>query len=227
MVAHETTHALVDGLRERFTDPVLAGSGGVSRGLLRCHRAPFRFSLRDVVDRASRPRHFEPKSNNGSLGWTKPTSTPDALRKSLLFGLAEQMGQEMSQVRGQALRRSIVLDHRRHHSQKEEFQEPHRRGEILVAVMLNAFLEVWSSRLKALHQDEQWLLDRTRVVEEGGRRRRLPADDVDPRARLFAAGPSRFPRLLSALLTADYEIRPDDSKYQFRRHLLQSFRRYG
>jgi hypothetical protein len=36
-----------------------------------------------------------------------------------------------------------------------------------------------------------------------------------------------FGDFLSALLTADYEIRPDDSKYYFRRHLLESFQHYG
>jgi hypothetical protein len=36
-----------------------------------------------------------------------------------------------------------------------------------------------------------------------------------------------FPDFLSALLTADHEIRPDDSKYRFRKHLLASFRSYG
>jgi hypothetical protein len=36
-----------------------------------------------------------------------------------------------------------------------------------------------------------------------------------------------FPDFLSALVTADHEIRPDDSKYRFRKHLVDSFRLYG
>ena len=36
-----------------------------------------------------------------------------------------------------------------------------------------------------------------------------------------------FGDFLSAMLTADYEIRPDDSKYWFRRHLRESFAAFG
>ena len=35
-----------------------------------------------------------------------------------------------------------------------EFEEPHRRGEILVAAMMNAFLGVWTRRLKTLGDGE-------------------------------------------------------------------------
>src|SRR5260370_828717 len=36
-----------------------------------------------------------------------------------------------------------------------------------------------------------------------------------------------FRDFLSALLTADSQLRPDDSKYQYRRALLRSFASYG
>jgi hypothetical protein len=36
-----------------------------------------------------------------------------------------------------------------------------------------------------------------------------------------------FGDIVSAMLTADYEIRPDDHKYQFREHLRRSFAEYG
>src|SRR5262249_48303415 len=94
----------------------------------------------------------------------------EALRQSALLGLAEEMGQELSRVRGQALRRSVALepspdyiDEEKHH----EYVEPHRRGEILVAAMLNAFLDVWVRRLETLGEVTRGHLDRGRVAEEG------------------------------------------------------------
>ena len=71
------------------------------------------------------------------------------------------------------------------------------------------------------------LLDRQRVVEEGAAAAdylltmAIRALDYTPPVHL------EFSDFLSALLTADAEIRPDDSKYGFRKHLLETFRAYG
>lgn len=227
VVAHETTHALVDGLRERYTDPSSPDQAAFHEGFSDVIALLSIFALPDVV---ATLLDFEAEGNKKSSDRSRVTKAkmePEALRNSVLFGLAEQMGQEMSRVRGQALRRSALLTPSPSHLREVEFQEPHRRGEILVAVMLNAFIEVWSGRLKALHQDEQYLLDRARVVEEGARAAdylltmSIRALDYAPPVHL------EFSDFICALLTADCEIRPDDSMYQFRRHLLQSFRRYG
>ena len=224
VVAHETTHALVDGLRERYTDPSSPDQAAFHEGFSDVVALLSVFALPDVVG-ALLDLAGEKARDPSRVG--KAHLEPDALRRSVLFGLAEQMGQEMSQVRGQALRRSALLKPSPEHLAKEEFKEPHRRGEILVAVMLNAFIEVWSGRLKELRQDDKWLLDRARVVEEGARAAdylltmSIRALDYSPPVHLD------FRDFICALLTADYEIRPDDSLYRFRHHLLQSFRRYG
>ena len=54
--------------------------------------------------------------------------TVEALRRSALSSLAEQMGSEMTQVRGDALRRSAELTPSRTLLNTAEFLEPHRRG---------------------------------------------------------------------------------------------------
>lgn len=227
VVAHETTHALVDGLRERYTDPSSPDQAAFHEGFSDVIALLSVFALPDVVAALLDLDEAGKSKTADRSRVAKAKLEPEALRKSVLFGLAEQMGQEMSQVRGQALRRSALLDPSPSHLAKEEFKEPHRRGEILVAVMLNAFIEVWSGRLKAMHQDARWLLDRARVVEEGARAAdylltmSIRALDYAPPVHLD------FSDFICALLTADYEIRPDDSMYQFRRHLLQSFRSYG
>src|SRR5262249_23527574 len=93
--------------------------------------------------------------------------TPKRLRDSVLFGLAKQMGQEMAGVRGHALRQSARMEPSTKYLAEDEFQEPHRRGEILVAAMMNAFIEVWAARLKSLGTVVKGHLDRGRVIEEG------------------------------------------------------------
>jgi len=137
------------------------------------------------------------------------------------------MGQEMVQVRGSALRRSATLEPTRRHLEDPEFQEPHRRGEILVAATLNAFLEVWVRRMGPLGLDEGRNVDRGRVVEEGAAAANhlltmaIRALDYAPPVDL------QFSDYLSALLTADRQLYPDDRRYGYRKALLDWYRRYG
>jgi hypothetical protein len=144
-----------------------------------------------------------------------------------LFGLAEQMGSAMSGVRGKALRRAAELEPSPTYLEQEEFREPHRRGEILLAAVMNAFLVVWSQRIAGVRRVSARQLDRDRVVEEGVAiaeyllTMAIRALDYTPPVDL------RLSDFLSAILTADTEIRPDDAKYAFRRHLLESFAAYG
>src|SRR5262249_10785894 len=148
----------------------------------------------------------------------KPTVA--ALRKSALLALAQQFGSEVSGVRNGVLRRSAVLKPSRDYISKPEFAEPHRRGELLVAAMMNAFLHVWVSRLEARH-------GRYRIVEEGAcaadhlLTMSIRAIDYCPPTDI------EFRDFLSALLTADTELRPNDGKYHYRRILLKSFADYG
>ncbi len=72
---------------------------------------------------------------------------PEQLKQSVLLSIAEEMGEELSTVRGQPLRRSVELEPSADYLNQPEFIEAHRRGEILVAAVLNAFVNVWSDRL--------------------------------------------------------------------------------
>ncbi|HEX8474955.1 MAG TPA: hypothetical protein VF666_13070 [Pyrinomonadaceae bacterium] len=221
VVAHETTHALVDGLRTYFTDPSSPEQAGFHEGFSDVVALLSVFSLTGVVaalldvDSADSKRIERTKLTRGRL------------RQSVLLGLAEQMGEEMSRLRGQALRRSVALKRSSSIMESEEFQEPHRRGEILVAAMLNAFIEVWIMRLKGLGDKTTQLLDRKRVAEEGADAAShlltmaIRALDYTPPTDL------EFCDFLSALLSADMELVPDDSKYGYRAILRESFSAYG
>lgn len=223
VVAHETTHALVDGLRERYTDPSSPEQAAFHEGFADIVALLSIFSLQDVVSAAL---DLGGRGRSSRL-ISRSALKPDKLRNSVLLGLANQMGEEISGVRGDALRRSANLKASRAYIHSPEFAEPHRRGEILVAAMMNAFLEVWVKRLEALGEKGRGSLDRGRVIEEGANAAEhlltmaIRALDYAPPTDL------EFCDFLSALLTADFEMHPSDVQYGYRKAILKSFHNYG
>jgi hypothetical protein len=219
VVTHETTHALLDGLRPRYTSPSSPD------------QAAFHEGFADVVALLSGFRHERVMqaafpSHAQWIGWR--ALTPEALRASVLSGLGDQLGPELLQVRGAPLRASARIIPSRDLYTASEYLEPHKRGELLVAATMNAFLAVWAQRLKPL-QGESGKRDvaRERVIEEGA----AAADHLLTMAiRALDYAPPvdlDFPDYLTALLTADRELFPDDSRYQYRKTLIEWFGKYG
>jgi hypothetical protein len=223
IVAHETTHALLDGLRERYTDPSSPEQAAFHEGFADIVALLSVFSLTGIVETLIDLN--APRSNPTQIA--KKLLTIEQLRKSMLLGLAKEMGQELPAIRGNVLRRSVKLVPSVNYIKQKEFEEPHRRGEILVAAVMNAFLSVWVKRLEALGQVARGALDRGRAVEEGAAvadyllTMVIRALDYAPPVNL------EFCDFLSAILTSDREINPNDSKYKFRETLRQSFVSYG
>ena len=162
-----------------------------------------------------------------SSEWIKRSHiTPEKLRLSGLFGLAQEMGSELAAVHGQALRRSVTLEPDEHYLDPGgEYDEPHACGEILVAAVLNAYLEVWIERLHAIGDKAK--LDRARAAEEG-------AELADRMLTMFIRAidycpPTdlQFSDFLSAVLTSDWELNPRDTKYSMRPKLIHWFARFG
>lgn len=223
IVAHETAHALLDGLRQRYTDPSSPEQGAFHEGFADVVALLSVFALpgivEKIIDLQSPGRHPNQIS--------RKNLTSDALRKSLLFGLAKEMGRELPELRGDVLRRSVELKPSRQYLTQAEFLEPHRRGEIFVAAVMNAFLTVWAKRLASLGQVSPGHLDRGRVVEEGATiadyllTMVIRALDYAPPVDL------QFCDFLSAVLSSDREINPNDSRYRFRDILRESFVSYG
>jgi hypothetical protein len=236
VVAHETTHALLDGLRERYTDPSSPEQAGFHEGFSDIVALLSVFALKEIVGTLLASHDSKGRREEPDLIDPEELKV-EKLRESVLMGLAKQMGHEMAGVRGNranALRRSVKLDpiksdDPKKYDKAEEFKEPHRRGEILVAAVLNAFLEVWTKRIEKLSHGKARgsKLDLQSVVEEGAN----AADQLLTMAirALDYAPPTdlQFCDYLSALITADKEVAPDDSKYGYRRILLESFARYG
>ena len=223
IVAHETAHALLDGLRSRYTAPSSPDQAAFHEGFADIVALLSMFSLPEVVGEAldlGVERRSKQRVSRSML-------TPARLRECALLGLAEQMGSELAAVRGNALRRSALLKPSARYMRDPAFNEPHDRGEILVAAVMNAFLRVWCRRLKSAGEIEPGFVDRQRVVEEGA--------DLASRLLTMAiraidyAPPTdlEFSDYLSAVLTADREIQPDDTRHGIRAALLESFARYG
>ncbi|MGE3466524.1 MAG: hypothetical protein AB7J13_06285, partial [Pyrinomonadaceae bacterium] len=239
VVAHETTHALLDGLRTRYTAPSSPEQAGFHEGFADVVSLLSVFSLRDVVRNVL--LQFDRKDRAGlDIELSRiPTKSlnRENLEASLLFGLAEQMGSELSGLRGSALRRSVLIDpldmnakpKPRPYLDRREFQQPHRCGEVLAAAMLEAFLEVWLARLfRYIRSDEKITeIDVSIAVEEG-------AEAADHLLNIAIRGldympPTdiRFSDYLSAILTCDRETVPDDSRYGYREIIRKSFEKYG
>ncbi len=236
IVVHETAHALLDGLRGGYLVPSSPD------------QAAFHEAFGDVVallSVLSQPKLVEkvllsdPRDpSRRTLGSLDPDDVyAEPLRKSALLGLAEEMGQECQSATGGALRRSVdELYPSTRWLRDEEFEEPHRRGEVLVAAMMNALLDAWQRRVvgspelghrDGLGRGPDHRYSAQRVAEEGAAiadyllTMLIRAIDYMPPVHLT------FGDVLSAMVTADAEVRPDDTWILRRAGLLRSFAAYG
>lgn len=221
IVAHETCHALLDGLRNFYIYPSHVDQAAFHEGfsdivaLLSVLKSTelLEQSLATVTDRSNLIR-------SASL-------TRDALENNVLFRLAEEFGRELEFVRGNALRHSVKLKPSPDHLGKDEFQESHRRGEILVAAVLRSFLSIWEQRLDALGRDRGLALNRTVLAQEGAAAARQLLRIVIRALDYMPPVDMTFPDFLSGLLTADRELVPDDSRYHYRNAIRSDFLSFG
>jgi hypothetical protein len=221
IVAHETTHALLDGLRERYTDPSSPQQAGFHEGFADIVALLSVLGSQSLVERVV--DLGLPQGRGGAI--RRQNVSVEALRKSGLFGLAQEMGTELAGIHGQALRRSVSLLPGKDYLRSGDYDEPHACGEVLVASVLNAYLAIWVERLKAL--GDEAALDRNRAAEEGAE---LASHLLNVCIRAIDYCPPtdiEFGDFASALLTVDGELNPNDTRYTLRQHLLTSFKGYG
>ncbi len=238
VVAHETTHAILDGLRERYTAPSSPEQAGFHEGFADIVSLLSVFSLKDVVkavllkDKTAKTEHVNIENKRIPV----EAITRENLESSILLGLADQMGSALTGIRGSALRRSVQITpldldadpKPKSYLSEPEFKEPHRAGELLVAAMMEAFLQVWLERLyRYIGTNNVTEVDVAIVVVEGAEAANhlltmairgldyMPPTDI------------RFSDYLTAVLTCDRETVPDDSKYGYRDKLRKSFAVYG
>lgn len=237
IIAHETAHALLDGLRGRYTMPSSPEQMGFHEGFADIVALLSMFSLTEVVeasfDLMEEKSKFKKDPKNPNLIDKKLFET-ESLQSSILLGLAEEFGEKLSGRRTDALRRSVILKElaadgsEPPYLKREKYQEAHNCGEILVAAVMNAFLKVWRKRLVKYFPGGKAIdLDRNIVIEEG-------AHAADTLLTMVIRGIDYTPPtditfgdFLSAILTSDLETVPDDTRYNYRQILRDSFKSYG
>jgi len=219
IVAHETTHAILDGIRSRYLEPSSPDQAAFHEGFADVVALLSMFSLPNLVGQ------LLDRSGPRSKTISQARLTIKALKNSVLLGLAEEMGGP-SKGRQRALRESVRLRPGRPYMSMPRYMEEHDRGELLVAAMMNAFLEIWTKRLVKIGFVSAGKKDRSLVVEEGARvadhllTMAIRAIDYCPPTDIT------FGDYLSALLSVDREVVPDDTKYHYRDALLKHFRNY-
>ena len=202
VVAHETAHALLDGIRGRYIEPAGPDQAAFHEGFADLVALLSVLALPDVIDAALA------RGRRGGRWRLKDTS---------LLRVAHEVGRESDGKL--ALRRPVDLRPSRKILERREFQDPHRRGEVLVAAVLRAYLELWDAqssgsvrRADAVEQGAAWadytLTALIRSLDY------CPPVDVT------------FGDFLSATLTADSEHQGPRSR-AFRDVLRRSFSRFG
>ncbi len=222
VVAHETAHAVLDGLRHRFLEPGLPDQAAFHEGFADVVALLSLFSLRPVVEQC-----LGVADRDGRIAVARVQR--DELRAGALTGVAEQLGRLLTQGRG-ALRQSSFNPPPDDWADDPAFLHPHRRGEVLVAIVLDVLIDLWITRLKPLLAPDQGrpprTLDRERAAEEGSRAAQHLLTMMIRGLDYLPPVEFEFADLLDAVVLADSEVAPDDDLH-YRDLLQQRFAKSG
>lgn len=225
IIAHETTHALLDGVHPRFNLPF-------NRDVLAFHEA-----FADIVSL------FQRFSYPGVLRHQIAKTRGNLAEENLMGQLAQQFGQASGR-RG-ALRDFLGSKNKAGKWEPKvpnvreisTLKEPHARGAVLVAAIFGAFLKVYRSRTADLFRIAT---EGTGVLRAGDIHPDLSnrlADEASKTAQYVLQMCIRaldycppvgitFGDYLRAIVTADYDFNPDDV-YGYRLAIVESFRQWG
>ncbi len=222
IVAHEVTHALLDGLRAHFTYP-----GGPD--VLAFHEA--------FADLVAVFQHF---SYDKVLREAIRKSRGDLEKAELLTDIARQFGHTTGGSY-RALRTVIDIDPTNPRSTPPQYQdvetEPHKLGSVLTSAVFDAFLTVFKRKVQryvrlatngsGVIPDGELSADLQNVLaEEASKLARqflnmcIRAIDYCPPVDL------EFGEFLRAVITADYDLIPDDP-WGYRMAWIDAFRKRG
>jgi hypothetical protein len=217
VVAHEVTHAILDGLRPRLAEPGLPDQLAFHEGFADIVALLSVLSSEEVIQSVLGAPDDQGRIADAGV-------EPEVLKEEALFGAAKQLGATLEGDRSKALRRSVELEPTTTWRDDPSYDEPHRRGEILVAAVTQTMLGMWVNRLQALRHGGG--LDRDRAAEEGAKAARhllamcLRAIDYSPPVEF------EFADFVDAVLVADEVVAPDD-QHDYRSALKDSFRVFG
>lgn len=218
-MAHETTHAILDGLHRRYTEATSVDSLAFHEAFADIVALLSHFTLKEAV-------YNEISVNGGTLD-----------ERTLMTGLARQFGAAIG--RPGALREAVdeKSDGNPNPARLQSLTEPHERGSVLVSAIFDASLTIYRRRTADLfrianvgvekgmrhdlHPDLAARLTREAVKSaDHVLRMCIRALDYLPPVDV------RFGEFLRAIVTADFDLVPDDP-YGYRLAVVEAFRRRG
>ncbi len=216
VIAHETTHAILAGLRPGYFTPGLPDQGGFHEGFADIVALLSVFAVPALVERA-----LGAVDRRGVV--TPADVTREKLQRSVLLQLAEQFGELVHGRRGRPLRVSLEMKPGGWWRDEPRFRQVHNRGEVLVAAVGNALLDMWIKRLKELLRTGS--ASRALAAEEGAKAAEhlltmvIRAVDYCPPLEF------EYEDFLESILRSDAEVSPDDD-HGYRPSVADAFGSY-
>ncbi len=239
IIAHEVTHAIIDGIRTYFTEATNPDVLAFHEGIADVAALFAHFTQRDALFETIRKtggRLYQADLDADACGSDRSGHMIAAQRREVnpLIQLAQQFGEARGTGRG--LRSALSTPPSPDDIEKKP-TEPHTRGAILVAAVFDAFFSVYARKSADLF----------RIFHAGGGRPdqdEVPAPLAEQLARTATDLSQRFFRLcvraldycppvditfgdyLRALITVGTELHPEDPD-RIRDALMQGFRLRG
>lgn len=237
IIVHETTHAILDGVRERFNDPTGLDAPAFHEGfadiVALLQHFSFKDSLLDTIQRTGGLIHRKQLAPEVRPDRAGPMIQAEIGEDNPMVDLARQFGEAMGNRK--ALRSALGTPPDPRFLEKTA--EPHDRGAILVAAVFDAFFTVYINRTRDLirmaypsgreivpnflHADlANRLADEAAKTADRIQSICLRALDYCPPVDIT------FGDYLRALVTADRDAVPED-RMGYRTALINAFRSRG
>jgi hypothetical protein len=236
IVVHETTHALVDGVRDKFTEPTHIDTPAFHEAFADIvalfQHFSFKEALIDTINRTGGLLYQRTLAPDVHGEGGKAVLQAEVSPANPLVDLARQFGEALGMraaLRG-------ALGTAPGSRALETTSEPHERGSILVAAVFDAFFSIYMKRTR----------DLVRIAHAGGME---PGSELHPdlAERLAKTAASvaddfvnicvraldycppvdiRYGEFLRALITADFDLVHQD-EWDYRAALIEAFRSRG
>jgi hypothetical protein len=205
LVAHEVTHAIIDGYRPHFSDPdATLDEHALHEGVA---DAVAMLSVFSSTSRVAQQIDASTVAHGGSA------ESDDTLLASGLFGVADGLYSR------QALRRSVTgstpADWRAE-------REPHHRGEVLVRALMDTVMAMWQARMS----QPGGRSSSYQIAEAGARSGRQVLRMLIRGIGYMPPVDATFEDLVRGVLAADMAVIPDDDA-DYRGVLRSAFARQG
>jgi hypothetical protein len=225
VIAHEMTHAILDGIHRRMLEPT-------NEDTLAFHEA--------FADLVAIFQHF---TLPGVLEQQIASTRGDLARDNLLgklaveFGHATGRGNALRDVLGDEDEKGVWQRHKLDPTLIQRTGEPHARGAILVAAVFDAFLAIYQARTEDLMRiatggtsaapDEHLSKDLVERLADEARQTAQRLLTVAIRALDYLPPVDvNFGDYLRALITSHADLLPDDPRH-YRSAIIRSFRDRG